>query len=67
MTNSEKEQVKELCNRAILSLMCTDKVIETFENNEWAEFTLGEGNFTVQLKFYNRGFKKWLPVGELEY
>lgn len=58
MTNAEKEQVKELCDRAILSFMSTDKVIETFENNEWAEFALGEGNFMVQLKFYNRGFKK---------
>lgn len=56
--NAEKEQVKELCDRAILTLMSTDKVIETFENNEWAEFTLAEGNFMVQLKFYNRGFKK---------
>lgn len=58
MTNTEKEQVKEICDKAILSLMSTDKVIETLENNEWAEFTLGEGNFMVQLKFYNRGFKK---------
>ena len=57
MTNVEKEQVKELCDRAILSLMSTDKVIETFENNEWADFTLAEGKFMVQLKFYNRGFK----------
>lgn len=58
MTNEEKEQVKEICDRAILSFMSIDKVIETFENNEWAEFTLAEGNFMVQLKFYNWGFKK---------
>lgn len=58
MTNAEKEQVKELCDRAMLTFMSTDKVIETLENNEWAEFTLAEGNFMVQLKFYNRGFNK---------
>lgn len=58
MINTEKEQVKELCDRAILTFMSTDKVIETLENNEWTEFTLAEGNFMVQLKFYNRGFKK---------
>lgn len=57
MTNAEKEQVKELCDRAILSFMSTDEVIETFENNEYAEFTLAAGNFMVQLKFYNRRFK----------
>ncbi len=58
MTNAEKEQVREICDKAILTFMSTDKVIETFENNELAEFTLAGGNFMVQLKFYNRGFKK---------
>ena len=58
MTNAEKEQVKELCGRAILTFMSTDKVIETFESNEWAEFTLAKGDFMVQLKFYNRGFRR---------
>ena len=58
MTNVEKEQVKELCDRAILSFMSTDKVIETLENNKWAEFTLAEGDFMVQLKFYNKRFER---------
>lgn len=58
MTNADKEQVKKLCDRAILSFTSTDEVIETLENNEWAEFTLAEGDFMVQLKFYNRRFNK---------
>lgn len=53
MTDNEKEQIKEICDKVILTFMSTDKVINTFEYNKMATFTVGAGKFKVNIELIN--------------
>lgn len=58
MSEEEKRQIKELCDRAILSFMSIDQVINVFENNTWFNSTLASGDFVINIEFLNCKRKK---------
>lgn len=53
MTDKEREQIKEICDKLISTFMNTEKVINTFEYNKMATFTVGAGKFKVNIELIN--------------
>ena len=53
MTNAEKRQVNALCDRALDTFTGLDQAINMLEKNEWARFTLAEGDFEIDTEFRN--------------